>query len=265
MKYAFIAGSESGLAKAAIKRIENRGYFIFASDISYKEIECFEKRVNIPIDLTDDESIRSALEYVRTRTDSLDLISSFAGIVTLGSFVELDMDALDRIIAINCLAPYKLNNVFFPLLENAKGRIVIISSEYGKLDALPIHGYYGVAKHALEVYGDSLRRELQKSGVKVAILRPGAFRTAMQGGIEKQFDKLINETVRYKRILTLMRGLVVGELKKAKDPEVFASVFEKAAFSPRPRRYYRVNNSIKMKLLSVLPSFIQDWIFRLFL
>lgn len=265
MKYAFIAGAESGLAKAAINRLENKGYFIFASDIAYKEIECFERRVNIPIDLTDDESIKAALEYVKTKTETIDLIASFAGIVTLGSFVELDMDALDRIIAINCLAPYKLNNVFFPLLEKAGGRIILISSEYGKLDALPIHGYYGVAKHALEVYGDSLRRELQKTGVKVAILRPGAFKTAMQGGIEKQFDWLLKETIRYKRILTLMRGLVVGELKKAKDPEVFASVFERAAFSPHPRRYYRVNNSIKMKLLSILPAPMQDWVFRLFL
>lgn len=265
MKYAFIAGSESGLAKEAIRILKNEGYYIFSADIAYKELSEEPMRSYIPLDVTNNDSIIAASGYVKSKTDSLSLVSSFAGIVTLGSLVELPIDALDRIMSINCTSQYRINNQLFPLLMKGKGRIITISSEYGVLDALPIHGFYGISKHALEMYNDSLRRETQKSGVKVVCIRPGAFKTSMQQGIERSFDKLVEETVMYKKILTKMRFLMKGELDKAKPVEVFGRTFKKALLSKRPKRYFRVHNSFLMKILSALPSFMQDWVFRFFL
>lgn len=265
MKYAFIAGSESGLAREAIRILIEEGYYILSADIAYKELVEEQGRSYIPLNVTSDESIISACEYVKSKTDELGLVSSFAGIVTLGSLVELPLDALDRIMTINCLCQYKINNLLFPLLMKGRGRIVTISSEYGVLDALPIHGFYGISKHALEAYNDSLRRETQKSGVKVICIRPGAFKTSMQASIETSFDRLIMETEMYKRILTKMKFLMKGELEKAKDPHVFGRTFRKAVFSKKPRIYYSVNNSFPMKLLSALPASLQDKVFRFFL
>ncbi len=264
MKYAFIAGAESGLAKAAIKELEN-SYFLFCADIQYKEVERENNRINIPMDCCDDESIDKAVSLVFQETDSLALVSSFMGIVTLGSMVELPPSSMERIMMINFLSVYRIYNLLFPLLKNCGGRYVTITSEYGHLDALPIHGYYGVTKHALKMYNDSLRRELQKSGVTVTEVSPGAFRTSMQGGIEKQFDKLIEETHMYKSILTKMRFLMAGELKKAKDPSLFASTYMKAVTAKKPKRCYKVNNSFKMRLLSLLPSSWQDKIYKFYL
>ena len=265
MKHAFIAGAESGLAREAIRILSEEGYYIFSADLAYKELSESEGRSYIPIDVTDDDSILKAIEFVKSRTSSLDIVSSFAGIVTLGSLVELELDALDRIMSINCLSQYKINNLLFPLLLKARGRIITITSEYGVLDALPIHGFYGITKHALEIYNDSLRRELQKSGVSVVCIRPGAFKTAMQEGIGTEFDKLIERTRLYKRILQRMRFLMERELKKAKDVSLFGKVFRKAALSSRPKKHYKVHNSMAMKILSALPSSLQDFIFRLFL
>ena len=264
MKYALIAGSESGLAKAAIDTFDS-DWFLFCADIAYRETELSLDRMNIPLDVTSNESLIHLGDVIAERTDRLDIVTCFAGIVTLGSMVELPLDTMDRIMSVNFLSQFKINNIMFPFLQEAGGRVITISSEYGVLDALPIHGYYGVSKHAVEAYSDSLRRELQKSGVKVTAIRPGAFKTQMQGGITRQFDTLLEETKMYKRILTLLRGLMLGELEKAKDPSVFADTFRKAAFSEKPRRYYRVNNSFKMKLLSALPPSWQDFIYRIFL
>ncbi len=264
MKYALIMGSESGLASAALD-VFPPGWFIFRGDIRYEKVSENKDGMCFHLDVTDRDSMAAALELVSSRTDRLDLVTSFAGIVTLGSMVELPVSSMERIMDVNFLSVYRMVNMFFPLLENAGGRIVLISSEYGQLDALPIHGYYAVSKHALEVYGDSLRRELLKSGVSVAIVRPGAFKTSMQAGIERQFDTLIASTRRYGNILRRMRFLMVGELRRAKDPAVFARTYRKAAFSSRPKRYYCVGNSFRMKILSSLPSFMQDAIFRFFL
>lgn len=266
MKYALFCGAESGLAKAAIDILDKTGeYEFFCCDIAYNG---FLKKGNkhfLHLDVTKNADFDAAKDYVCKITNKLDLVSNFAGIVTLGSLVELGHDSLDKIISINLLGTFKTNETFFELVKNAGGRIVNISSEYGKICALPFHGYYGISKHAIEAYNDSLRRELLGQNVKVVCIRPGAFATNMQAGIMAQFEKVVDGTKMYRKPLEKMSKMMVTELNKAKPTSVFAKTFLRAATSKRPKRYYRVNNSFKMKLLTCLPTGMQDWAFEKFL
>ena len=262
MKYAVIGGANSGLASASIKELVNNGFVVFAGDKSIKEIYIEGNIHYLPLDITNNDSLQNMFNYVSSITDHVDIVSSFAGIVTLGSFVEKDLDAMSKIIDVNLIGTYKLNNIFFTLIEKCKGRFINISSEYGLIDAMPFHGFYPLSKHALEVYNDSLRRELSSLGIKVVIIRPGAFKTSMQGGIIDQFENLVTETTHFKKTLLKMKSLMVGELKKAKDPKKFARVYLKACLKKRPRKRYNVCNSFLMKLYNICPSFIQDWFFK---
>lgn len=263
MKYGLIVGSESGLAKSVINELTD--YTLFCCDIAYKESFVLANRHYIPLDVTSIDSLNNVYKYVANITSKLDLISNFAGIVLLGSMVELPPDTLDKIINVNLLATYKINNIFFPLVENGGGRIINISSEYGVIGALPFHGYYAITKHAVEVYNDSLRRELAASNVKVVCIRPGAFKTNMQSGISNQFDRMVEETHRYKEPLTKMQFIMNNELVKAKDPKYFVRIYLKALNSKKPKRYYSVNNSFKMKLYTILPEGLKDLFFKIFL
>lgn len=265
MKYGVIAGSNSGLAIATRKKLIEDGYTLFCGDIAYSTIKVEGNEHFVPLDVTDNTSLISFRDYVSSFTQSISLISSFCGIVTLGSFVELDLSSLEKIMKINLNAPFALNNLFFPFLEKGKGRIINISSEYARIPAFPIHGYYPLSKHALDFYNDSLRRELSRSNVKVIAIRPGAFKTNMQGGIEESFTFLFNNTKRYKSFLNRLKPLMDGELKKAKDASVFASTYMKALKAKKPKRYYNVKNSFKMRLLSLLPPPFIDLIFSFFL
>ena len=264
MKYAFIGGAASGLAQASIKQLTALGFTVFCADIAFKENKKEGNLHYIKMDITKDEDIISARNYVAKITDKLDVVSNFAGIVTLGSLIELPINTLDRIMAINLLGTYKINAVFYPFVKKAGGRIINISSEYGKITGLPFHGYYGISKHALETYNESLRRELASSGIKVICIRPGAFKTNMQAGVTKQFDDMVANTELYKAELTKMQGMMTGEHKKAKPAEIFAKTFIKAVASKHPKKYYKVNNSFKMKLLNCMPSCMQDGVFKSF-
>ena len=62
-----------------------------------------------------------------------------------------------------------------------------------------------------------------------------------------------------------MKKLMVDELEKAKPAEIFAKTFIKAATTKKPKRYYKTNNSFKMKMLTKLPTCMQDWGFYKFL
>ena len=262
MKYAFISGGASGLAQASIKELVKAGYTVFCADIAYKENKKEGNIHYIKMDITKDADIVAAFDYVKKVTDKLDILSNFAGIVTLGSLIELPINTLDRIMAINLLGTYKVNAVFYPLVQKAQGRIINISSEYGKITGLPFHGYYGISKHAIETYNESLRRELVSSGVKVICIRPGAFKTNMQAGVSNQFEKLEENTKLYKKQLSKMQGMMTKKKEKAKPAEIFAKVYMKAVTSRHPKRYYKTNNSLKMKMLAFMPTAMQDWAFK---
>ena len=263
MKYAAIGGSCSGLAEATIFHLKKRGYYIFALDIRNEEREEDGVRY-IRADLSDEKDLERASEIVSSLTDKLDFIACFAGTVILGSLFEKAEGKAEKIFTVNFFTTFNFNRVFIPFAIRGKGNIAVISSEYGKIAAIPLHGYYPMTKHAVEAYADSLRRELKKSGAKVTTIRPGAFRTNMQGAVNGQFDTLLSETLLYKEPLRKMKHIMTGELKKAKDPMILGRKLAAIADNPRPRPHYNIKNSLKMKVLTILPSFLQDWIFSVF-
>lgn len=264
MKYAVIGGSVSGLAQATINELLKKGgWRIFALDIRNEEKdEGGVKRIRA--DLTSSEDLERAKGIVEEETGQIHFLSSFAGCVILGSLFEKAEGKAERMLKLTFLTTFNTNRVFIPMVIKAKGTVAVISSEYGKITAIPLHGYYPFAKHAIESYADSLRRELKRSGAKVTTIRPGAFRTAMQEAVNGQFDSLLEETEIYKTPLKRMKFLMTGELKKAKDPAILGRKLSKIAEMKRPRAHYNVCNSLKMKLLTILPSPLQDWIFSVF-
>ena len=70
MKFALISGAESGLAKASIAELEKLDYTIFCCDIQYKEIKVENNKHFIPLDVTSDESLKKAYNYISGSFDT---------------------------------------------------------------------------------------------------------------------------------------------------------------------------------------------------
>ena len=267
MKYALIAGAGSDLAKVVIEELQKE-FIIFALDINpvLSQVFISHKRV-VPFvcDLRDIVQIQSVKDQIEKITTKLDLIINFAGLVTLGSTIEIPVSTVKTMFEVNLLGCYAVNQIFFPLVQLCQGRIINVSSEYGLLLGLPFHSFYTMTKHALEVYNDSLRREVTGLGVKVILIRPGAFSTKMQQNIQAQFAILLEETTHFKLALTRMKSLMDGELKRAKNPTKIIKTFKKVIIGRRPKIAYNIGHSFKMKLLNILPIRLQDWLLSKFL
>ena len=266
MKYALITGASGGLASQIISMLSN-DFIIIALDKNSNVLEIYKNKTNVfpyICDITDNNSVLTVKEKVNSFTSHLDLIINFAGVVILGSTLEIPPEKALKVLNVNVMGMYNINQAFIDMLDNSS-RIINVSSEYGVLDALPFHSFYTMSKHAVEIYNDSLRRELNFKGIKVIKIRPGAFKTNMQGGILNLFDKMVEDTTRYKSPLTKMQFIMKNELVKAKDPKYFVKVFLKALNAKKPKRYYNVNNSFKMKLYTILPNGMKDLFFKIFL
>lgn len=78
----------------------------------------------------------------------------------------------------NFFGALRLTQAALPALRESSGRIIQVSSVFGRL-APPLGGVYAASKFALEAMSDSLRVELAAAGVSVSVVEPGAVHTPM--------------------------------------------------------------------------------------
>ncbi|MCL2775981.1 MAG: SDR family NAD(P)-dependent oxidoreductase [Oscillospiraceae bacterium] len=269
MKYALFTGASGGLGGAGAKALASAGWTVFAADINeatLEEIGTTPRIIPLLLDVTSQKSIDIAVETVKRTIDKLDAVINFAGIHTMGSMVEGDIAAtMAKMLDINVMGMIRVNRAFFEMVKAGGGRIINCSSECGYMKAQPFNGPYTVTKYAVEVYNDSLRRELLCQGIKVIKIQPGSFKTNLHNAAQAGFDKLYDSTRYYKNALKKMQPLMTRELKKANDPVHLVRVLLKAAERKNPKINYRVKNSRLMGMIEFIPDILLDSIYKVLL
>jgi len=257
---AVITGAAGGLGSATVRRLAAAGWRVVAADLDSPALHALAGESVTPVacDVTDGRSVERLSAATARITDRLDALVTFAGIVGIGPMVEMAPDDFRRVLDVNVVGSFLAVRELFPLLHAAGGRIVLLSSETGWQTAMPFNGPYAMSKHAVEAFGDALRRELALVGVSVVKLQPGAFRTGMVESIIGRFERLAAESEHYRRVLLAARKRVPQEEKRAGDPADLAALVERVLDADRPKAAYRINTNPRAAALSRLPTPVLD-------
>lgn len=123
-----------------------------------------------------DSADRDAVISVVRERSPLDVLVVNAGIGVFGDSLDLDPDAIDRLLRINVHAPYHAS------VEAARrmpqdGRIIVIGSVNG--DRMPVAGMaaYALSKSALQGLARGLARDFGPRGITVNVVQPGPIDT----------------------------------------------------------------------------------------
>lgn len=109
MKQAVVTGAAGGLGGAAALFLAEKGWKVFALD--FQEMNAIHPNIiPIKVDVSKDESVEAAAAEIRNHTTHLDAIVNFAGILLIGSAVELPSEEMHRIMNINYLGTYRINH-----------------------------------------------------------------------------------------------------------------------------------------------------------
>lgn len=264
MKQALITGGAGGLGRITSEYLASKGWHVFSADVNQADTGKNEHPRITPVhaDITSEPSINDAFTFVSSKTDGLDAIIHLAGMLLIGSLVEIPGRDIERIINVNLLGVYRVNRTFLPLLLKRKGRIITVSSETGWQRAAPFNGPYAMSKHALEAYSDALRRELDLLGIRVIKVQPGAMKTGMTGSVEDLFYNAMQSSRLYKEHLEAAVHLTKGVYAKAGDPERLARVIHKTVTVKHPRIRYSVRPDRARSFLEWLPVRWADRIYR---
>lgn len=259
MKYVLVTGAFGGMGRAVTKLLAQNGYCVFALDKNVGEDG--DNIIPIEADVTNDESIKNAVDKIGEITDTLCGIIHFAGVYGLDSFIEADSRKFKRIFDINFYGVFAVNKYFLRYLKD-DSRIIITTSELAPLDPLPFTGIYAVSKSALDKYAYSLRMELQLLGINVSVIRAGAVKTDMLGVSTDELDKFCDNTKLYKCNAERFKKIVAGVESKNVSPEIIAEKTLKILNKSNPKFSYSVNRNPLLSLFGILPQKMQFGIIR---
>ncbi|MEO0437477.1 MAG: SDR family oxidoreductase [Pseudomonadota bacterium] len=266
-----VTGATAGIGRATAILLASKGHKVFAAgrnEESLAELDRgYEQITPIPIDITDDASVTSAMELIEERLagQHLDVLVNNAGLAVVGPLEAVSMQDWARQYETNVLGTVRVTKAVLPRMrERRKGRIVNVSSVAGRV-TLPFSGPYFSSKHALECISDSLRMEMRPHGVEVVIVEPGAVKTRFGALEQDQFAHYLETNPPYAAQLATHKAFHKGMHERGADPVSVAGAIVAACESddPAPRRIIpAIPNMLFVALGGLLPTRLADWLIR---
>jgi len=253
MKYILITGGASGMGRATALMLAQKGYCVFSCDIKENPEEVLNI-IQLKVDVTNMESITNAYKFISSKTDKLDAVINFAGIIMMNSLIEISEADFIKIFNINVFGAYRINKTFFPLVKKANGKIIITTSELALNKVLPFNAIYSITKKSLDAYSQGLTQELGLLGIDVVTLRPGAVETPILKDSTKEMQELNDNTILYKNTITKFKHIVDNEQGGSIAPDKVACLVYKILNRKKPKHVYSINVSKKLKLLSLVST-----------
>ena len=198
-KVAVLTGASSGIGRSIAESLAQTGASLCLTGRKIgllKEI-IEDMQTSLPFaaayesDLLIDEHIYSLRDRIHDDLGHVDILIHCAGAFSMGSFENSKIEDFDALYKINVRAPFLLTKVLLPMIKDRKGQVVFINSTAGHSAGKNV-SQYAATKHALKAIADSLRAEVNESGVRVLSIYPGRTATPMQENIHNMENRRYN-------------------------------------------------------------------------
>jgi NADP-dependent 3-hydroxy acid dehydrogenase YdfG len=178
---AVVAGASSGIGAATAMALAAAGHPVAlgARRVDHLEQvaaairEAGGEAVCRALDVTDDASVRAFADGVTRHLGDIEIVVASAGLVRPGAIAEQPSAAFARELDLNITGAQRLVHAFVPdMVDRTRGDIVFVSSDVAGR-ARPMMGAYTASKWGLEGMAHALQMELEGTGVRASIVRPG--------------------------------------------------------------------------------------------
>lgn len=130
-------------------------------------------------DLADPAQRLDWLDEAEQKNGPVEILVNNAGVQIVEATATTDLDAAERLLAVNLLAPLALTRNLLPgMLERGRGTIVDIAS-MAALAPTPRMTWYNASKGGIAAASEALRGELRGTGIHVVTVYPGIIPTDM--------------------------------------------------------------------------------------
>lgn len=195
-KTVLITGSSSGFGQLTARRFARDDWNVAASmrDPSRAEGLPEGDHVVVPrLDVTDEDSIRTAVAETIERFGRIDALVNNAGYGASGYAEEASEEELRRQFDVNVFGAMACARAVLPgMRAQNSGVVVNVTSVAGKV-GLPMFSLYSASKFALEGWTEAVAHEWRPFGIRAHALAPGAFSTRFGQAVTLNAGRHIEE------------------------------------------------------------------------
>ena len=175
-----VTGASSGIGRATALAFARAGATVVASarrperlEALVEEIESHRGRaLAVVCDMTDVEQVRELRRRTIEAFGRCDVLVNNAGVPGGGSFDELSMEQIERVVRVNYLGVLYGTKAFLPdMLAAGRGHVVNIASLAGRF-AVPASAVYSSTKHAVVAFSEAMNGAVSRRGVLVTSVNP---------------------------------------------------------------------------------------------
>jgi 3-hydroxybutyrate dehydrogenase len=211
-KYIYITGCDSGFGLESAKALRDLGFGVIAGCLDENSKGAGElrarpwvKKVEVVIlDVSNEASVLACAKEVKdiVRDQGLWAVINNAGINCMGPAELVSMEMYHRCAEVNLFGAIRVTKSVLPLVRQAAGRIINITSERG-FNPWKNSSPYCASKFGLEAFSACLRREMTEFKVKVITVVPGEFAGATGIATQKLNEKITDSLLQAHAALSI--------------------------------------------------------------
>lgn len=244
-KTVLITGASTGIGKATAQYFQQQGWNVVATmrkPEAGAELEKLERVLVIRLDVTDESSIRGAVERAVERFGGVDVLVNNAGYGAYGALEATSVESMRQQFETNVIGLLATTKAVAPLFrERGSGVIVNVSSIGGRI-TFPFGALYHGSKFAVEGISEALRFEMRAIGVKMKVVEPGAIKTEFMGNFQFSNDEQLSE---YQGLVKTTMELMTPMMEGGAEPEIVAEVIFTAATDGSDQLRYTAGDDAK--------------------
>lgn len=218
---ALITGASAGIGAVYADRLAKRGYDLILVARNEQRLNAVAEQLRsvtgrqitiLPADLNDKASLAKVEAVLRDNT-SITLLVNNAGVGSVASILQADVDKMEAMIDINITALTRLTYAAAPaFVARGNGAIINISSAVA-IAVENLNGVYSASKSYVLSLGHSLQKDLADKGVRVQTVLPAATATEFWDIAGYAPAKTSDSTMRAEDMVdAAMAGFDAGEL-----------------------------------------------------
>ncbi|MEI7597083.1 MAG: SDR family oxidoreductase [Bacteroidota bacterium] len=248
-KTVFITGTSSGIGKATVLYFLKNGWNVAATMRNPEKDNDFGNLPNVrayKLDVTDDESIKNAINSAIHDFGQIDVLINNAGYAAIGIFEKATKEQIQKQFGTNVFGVMNVIRQILPYFRDQRnGTIINLSSVAGYV-TFPIYSLYHGTKWALEGFSESLQYELRPFNIKVKCIEPGPIKTDFYSRSQELFkNEELNDYELYEKATY---SFTQKFAERGLEPIEVAKVIFKAANSKNFRLKYPVGMETKFML-----------------
>jgi short-subunit dehydrogenase len=262
-KVILITGSSSGIGKETVKLFQTKNWKVAATMRSPEKAEDLQRIADVEcirLDVTDVDSIKTAIEEILDKFGRIDAVVNNAGYGLVGAFEAATQEQIEKQFQTNVFGVMNVCREILPYFrEQKRGTIVNVASMGGQL-TFPLYSLYHSTKWAVEGFSESLQYEVRPFNIKVKIIEPGPIKTDFY---DRSQDITTKEGLTaYDHYVEKVMPNMQKAGENAPDGSLVAEVIYNAVTDGSWKMRYSANSRMILTLRRLLPNALFFWTVR---